>query len=241
MSSSVLDRQLPVPLPLRKCGNLGLLVETPLRSRPPSSYSRTSSYSRNTNSQSVSIFDSSQGQNLASCLGKRRIDEPRRSHIVRGAARRSLHFCRSHNNVLRFRMGWHGVGSLNSPIVISDDEDETLVERALEDRFTDPQDVPEQDFEPFDYGEDDTVSGPSLMQGGSAETTEITVISGAFLLLACSSADRFEFQQIRRQNASARGQVTHMKVRNSNTWRISHRTPSTRRRSRRCPLTETII
>lgn len=34
----------------------------------------------------------------------------------------------------------HGVGSLNSPIVISDDEDEAYVEFALEQRISSPND-----------------------------------------------------------------------------------------------------
>lgn len=57
-------------------------------------------------------------------------------------------------------MRWQGVGSVNSPIVISDDEDESLVERALEYRLSDPQDASEEFLEPFDYGEDEDTVPP---------------------------------------------------------------------------------
>ena len=89
-------------------------------------------------------------------------------------------------------MRWHGVGSANSPIVISDDEDETMVERALEFRLSDPQD--EDDLEPFDYGADDIVT--DIVPIELPEVAEDNLISGALQFPNNIPADRFELWQI---------------------------------------------
>lgn len=56
----------------------------------------------------------------------------------------------------------HGVGSVNSPIVISDDEDEAYVELELEQRLSSPQEGMELEFDD-DY-QPDVWLDPSLHQ-----------------------------------------------------------------------------
>ncbi|THH26394.1 hypothetical protein EUX98_g7795 [Antrodiella citrinella] len=70
-------------------------------------------------------------------------------------------------------MHWHGVGSVSSPIVISDDEDECLVENALEDRLSDRQDAPEGPVEPFDYGEESDFRDQAQVSDRHSEATEV--------------------------------------------------------------------